>query len=102
MESNTVLNFGDGLSLTHTVTGKMSGYTVSQYGSLHRLTPEQFDALMEVFEVTDSPRTLTTDGRYGPARTFRTAEIDFGGLRLSIFADVPSEQPVDPDPLSLI
>lgn len=99
MDSNISLKFG-ALSVTHTVTAKVAGDRISQYGSLHRLTPEQFDALIEQFEVTDNVRTLTTDGRYDAPRTFRTAEIDFGGLHLTLFANVPAEA-VDPDQLSL-
>lgn len=103
MESRTFLDFGDGFTLAHTVDGKITGYTVTQYGSLHRLTPEQFDSLIEQFEVTGAVRTLEMDSdTYETARTFRTAEINFGGLRLSIFADVPAEQPVDPNQMSLI
>ena len=80
-----------------------SGYTNDTHttGSFHRLTPEQFDALLDVFEVTEAVKTLTTDGRYGAPKTFRTSEIDFGGLRLSLYADVP-EVAVDPNQLSFI
>lgn len=69
-------------------------------GAFHRLTPEQFDALLDVFEVVDGAKTLTTDGRYGAPKTFRTAEIDFGGLTLSLYADVPAHE-ADPNQLSL-
>ena len=58
-------------------------------GAFHRLTPEQFDALVEAFEQTSETQTLTTDGKYGKVRTFRTAAINFGGLQIHLYADVP-------------
>ena len=61
-------------------------------GSLHHLNPEQFDAMTAAFEVTDESQTLMTDPTYGAPRTFRTAEIDFGGLTLTIFADVAEQE----------
>lgn len=68
---------------------KVKQYAHGTYGSMHRLTPEQFDALYDAFTGDELPRTLTTDGRYGPPTAFRTVDIDFGGLKLSIFANVP-------------
>ena len=83
-------------------TLKFGSLTIQQYsglvgssdrtwirGSMHRLTPEQFDAMTAAFEVVEEVKTLTTEPTTSCApRTFRTAEIDFGGLTLTIFADV--------------
>jgi len=82
-------------------TLKFGNLTIQQYsghfgssdrtwirGSFHRLTPEQFDAMTAAFEVVEEVKTLTTEPTYGAPSTFRTAEIDFGGLTLTIFADV--------------
>ncbi len=76
-----------------TFTAKFGDFSIQQYsththGSLHRLSPEKFDALYVAFGGDDEVRTLTTDNnKYGPARTFRTVDVEFGGLKLSIFAD---------------
>lgn len=90
--------------MTTNFTIKCGGLSISQSqrnrrdvprmtGSFHRLTPKQFDALMEAFPVVRDVAYLTTDG----GQNFRTAEIDFGGLTLTIFADVPAEDfiPID-------
>lgn len=68
---------------------RIQQFTTHTHGSLHRLTPAQFDALCEQFG-GDDIRTLTTkpDNYSRKEITFRTAEIDMGGLKLSIFADV--------------
>lgn len=86
------IDFGNGFSVRTS--------DLESSGSFHRLTPEQFDALVDTFQVTSDVRTLTTDGRYTPPRNFRTAEINLGGLDLTIFSDIPSH--VDPDQLSLL
>lgn len=102
MESKTALDFGKGFSVQQSIKGEPKSYSVLSTGSFHRLTPEQFDALTSHFNITYDVQTLTTDGTYGPTQTFRTCEIDFGGLRLTLFAVVPSKKPVDPGQLSLI
>jgi hypothetical protein len=97
MQHEFTLKFGD-LSIQQYVglTGDRTWVT----GRLHRLTSEQFDALTAAFEVVEDTKTLTTDTKYGAAHTFRTAEIDFGGLTLSLYADVPAHE-VDPNQLIL-
>ena len=78
-------------------TLKFGNLTIQQYsdvasdrtwirGSFHRLNPEQFDAMTAAFEVVEEVKTLTIEPTYGALSTFRTAEIDFGGLTLTIFA----------------
>jgi hypothetical protein len=84
MQHEFTINFGDLKIQQH--TGLSERVWVS--GQLHRLTPEQFDAMTNSFEVVCPEKTLTTDDRYGAPLTFRTAEIMLGGLKLSIFADV--------------
>lgn len=77
-----------------TFTAKFGDFSIQQYsththGSLHRMTPERFDALVAAFD-HDEVRTLTVkpDNYSRIERSFRTTDIDFGGLKLSIFADV--------------
>lgn len=82
------IDFNNGFSIRQSNTSTRRGLLTS--GSFHRLTPEQFDALVEAFGTLDAIRTLTTDGRHTMPKTFRTVEIDFGGLRLTLFADVLS------------
>lgn len=70
-------------------------------GRLHRLTPEQFDVLVDNFEQVDefglgAVRTLTTDN----GRTFRTGTINLGGLEVTLYADV-LEAEVDPNQIAL-
>ena len=72
-------------------------YPARASGAFHRLTPEQFDALTGAFDLTSkydsldpNIETLTTK----EGRTFRTTDIDFGGLCVTIFADVPADVPV--------
>jgi len=62
-------------NITHTRFGTSA--------NMHQLTAEQFDALTTAFDLTGEIATLTTE----TGRTFRTADIDFGGLRLTTFAD---------------
>jgi hypothetical protein len=92
-------DFNEGLSLTSMDHKGETLYT----GRFHRLTPEQFDALVEAFDIvsTFGERTMTTDGRYGPPRTFRTATINLGGLKTELYADVPALE-VDANQLSLL
>lgn len=77
----TKLDF-DGLSI--------QTYPSHVHGSFHRMTPEQFDALYAAFGGEDEIRTLTVkpDNYIRTPRTFRTVDIDFGGLKLSLFSDV--------------
>lgn len=82
---NMSIDFGPraGLKLTcHDNPGRDEPIWTADY---HHLTGEQFDALVEAFDTARSgqPRTLTTD----KGRTFRSATVLFGGVRLSIFTD---------------
>lgn len=83
------IDFGNGFSVRQSKGRSTDNFEAS--GSFHRLTPDQFDALIDTFEVTKDDRVLSTDGRYGAPRNFRTANINFGGLDLTIFSDIPAE-----------
>lgn len=96
METSVNIDFGNGFSVRQSISPTISGQRIRSSGTFHRLSPEQFDALADSFSIGDEIRTLTTDS----GRTFRTASIDFGGMALTIFSDVPST--VDADQLSLL
>ena len=74
----------EGLTIRQTTT--YLGKTITN-ASLHRLTPEQFDALVEAFG-SGEVQTLTTSGESVPAVTFRTTDIVIGGMNTTIFANV--------------
>jgi len=99
MLTTFTLDCGD-LKISQRNVGSTTTPATRISGDLHKLTPEQFDALTQAFTVTEATKILTTDGRYGPTRTFRTSTIDFGGLMVRLFADVP-ENMVDPNQLAL-
>lgn len=85
------IDFGNGLSVRQSIS--RDGTSTSS-GSFHRLTPEQFDALTNAFQITREARVLNTDGRYSAPRSFRTADINIGGLVLTLFSPIPEH--VDP------
>ena len=86
---NFDFDFG-GLTISQSQYGSKTRMT----GAMHRLTPEQFDALTSAFGLTSKYssidpeiQTLTVEG----GRSFRTADINMGGLIVSLFADVVEE-----------
>jgi len=91
-------DFNEGLSLTSMDYKGETLYT----GRFHQLTPKQFDALVEAFHVDliFGERTMTTNGKYGPPRTFRTATINLGGLKTELYSDV--EPKVDQNQLTIL
>lgn len=78
------MDFGDGFSITryHNI-----GRDAHVSASFHKLTPGQFDALLHQFG-GGHVRFLTTES----GKDFRTAEINLGGLEVTIFADVPATE----------
>jgi len=78
-------DFNDGLSISSVDSSETPQYI----GRFHKLTPKQFDALVGAFNGSGTA-TLTTDGKYGPPRTFRHSTINLGGMETSIYADVES------------
>ena len=85
------IDFGNGFSVRQS-NGRDGTSTSS--ASFHRLTPEQFDALTNAFQITQKARVLNTDGRYSAPQSFQTADIDFGGLSLTLYSPIPEH--VDP------
>lgn len=85
MKASFNLETGKGLRLQHSIDGK----TTRTKASLHRLTPEQFRVLFDNFDGSDED-TLDVNG-YGGERKVRTAEINLGGLTVTMFSDVPAE-----------
>lgn len=80
-------DFGSGFSIRQSVNLRTDETTVIGY--LHRLTPKQFDALVDAFQTVGDVRTLNTTGAHGTPQTFRTADIKFGGLNLALYSDIP-------------
>jgi len=99
---NFDFGFGD---LTISQSQHSTNYPARMSGAFHRLTAEQFDALTSAFDLTSKygalDSTIETLTIEETGRTFRTADIDFGGLCLTLFADVPAEE-VDENQLSLL
>jgi len=92
---NFSLDFGDGFSVSQhqPLTNKDPRMT----GAFHRLTPEQFDALTDAFDLDNGFNheekidTLTVPDT---GRKFRSASINFGGLIVGLYSDVAVEAEV--------
>lgn len=87
MIQNFDLEFGKGLSIRQFTSYDLKKPVIT--GSLHHLSPIQFDNLVEQFDVIEESHTFSVE-RQG--KQFRSATIDFGGLKLSIYAEVPATE----------
>lgn len=59
-------------------------------GHAHDLNRDQYEAVLDTFPVLTKDKMIE-----GEAGTFRAADVDFGGLRLTIYTSEVSEQDVE-------